>query len=102
MVPAPRLPRAVRRDHDRRVGILGDGGAVRALFLIRALRATILVVCLAVAWAAWRAGATSWLGLALVVAAEETWETSVVAAALRRELRGTPSPRRPSSDASSA
>jgi hypothetical protein len=66
-----------------------DRGAARALCLTRALRATILVVCIATAFAAWTSGSTTVLGLALVVAAEETWETTVVVAALRLQLRGT-------------
>jgi hypothetical protein len=69
------------------------GGASRALLLTRLLRATILVVCGIAAVAAWMAGATTVVGLAVVIAAEETWETSVVVAALRRQLRGEPLPR---------
>jgi hypothetical protein len=71
-----------------------DLGARRALLLTRLVRATILVVCGTTAAAAWIAGASSVVGLALVIAAEETWETSVVVAALRRQLRGEPLPRR--------
>ena len=70
-----------------------DLGASRALLLTRLLRATILVVCLPTAAAAWMLGSSTLLGLALVIAAEETWETSVVVAALRRQLRGEPPPR---------
>jgi hypothetical protein len=70
-------------------------GAARALRLIQALRATILAVCLAAGTAAWLAGSPVGLGLALVIAAEETWETTVVVAALRRQLRGAPAPRAP-------
>ena len=70
-----------------------DLGASRALVLTRLLRATILVVCLATAAAAWMLGSPTVVGLALVIAAEETWETSVVVAALRRQLRGEPLPR---------
>lgn len=66
----------------------GNDGARTALLLTRILRAGILVVCLGVAGAAWLAEATTLMGLALVIAAEETWETSVVVAALRRQLRG--------------
>lgn len=69
---------------------LGDFGAARALLLTRILRATILVVCAASAYAAWVTDSSTVLGLALVIAAEETWETSVVIAALHRELRGAP------------
>ena len=70
-----------------------DLGASRALVLTRLLRATILVVCLATAAAAWTLRSPTVVGLALVIAAEETWETSVVVAALRRQLRGEPLPR---------
>ena len=70
-----------------------DLGASRALLLTRLLRATILIVCGATAAAAWMVGASTVVGLALVIAAEETWETSVVVAALRRQLRGDPLPR---------
>ena len=70
-----------------------DLGATRALLLTRLLRATILVVCAATAVASWMVGASTVVGLALVIAAEETWETSVVVAALRRQLRGEPLPR---------
>jgi len=70
-----------------------DLGASRALLLTRLLRATILIVCGATAAAAWMVGASTVVGLALVIAAEETWETSVVVAALRRQLRGEPLPR---------
>jgi hypothetical protein len=76
-----------------RMHALTDFGAGRALLLMRALRAGILVVCLATAGAAWATGSSTLLGLALVIAAEETWETSVVVAALRRQLRGAPLPR---------
>lgn len=69
-----------------------DFGPARALLLTRALRATILLVCLATAGIAWSLGSPTVTGLALVIAAEETWETSVVVAALRRQLRGEPSP----------
>jgi hypothetical protein len=71
---------------------LADGGARRALLLMRALRAAIVVACLATAAAAWNTGAHTVFGLALVIVAEETWETSVVIAALRRQVHGTPSP----------
>lgn len=74
------------------VDITTDAGAARALVLTRVLRATILLVCLATAGAAWWLGSSTVMGLALVIAAEETWETSVVVAALRRQLRGTPLP----------
>jgi len=67
----------------------GDGGASRALLMMRALRAAIVIVCLATAGIAWVTGATTLLGLALVIVAEETWETSVVIAALRRQVHGT-------------
>jgi hypothetical protein len=70
------------------VDVTTNDGARTALFLTRLLRAGILVVCLAVAGAAWLAGATTLMGLALVIAAEEAWETSVVVAALRHQLRG--------------
>jgi hypothetical protein len=76
------------------MSLVGDGGAARALSMIRVLRATIVVACAICAYAAWSAGSSTGLGLALVVAIEETWETSVVVAALRRELRGIPTPRR--------
>jgi hypothetical protein len=69
-----------------------DFGPARALLLTRMLRATILVVCLVTAGIAWSLGAPTVAGLALVIAAEEAWETSVVVAALRRQLRGEPSP----------
>ncbi len=69
-----------------------DFGPARALRLTRVLRATILVVCLATAGIAWSLGSPTVAGLALVIAAEETWETSVVVAALRRQVRGDPSP----------
>jgi hypothetical protein len=64
-----------------------DGGARRALLLMRLLRASILVVCLATAGVAWTVGSTTMVTLALVIAAEEAWETSVVVAALRHQLR---------------
>ena len=70
-----------------------DLGATRALLLTRLLRATILIVCGVAAAAAWMVGASTVVGLALVIAAEETWETSVVVAVLRRQLRGDPLPR---------
>ena len=57
-----------------------DFGPARALLLTRALRATILVVCLVTAGIAWTLGAPTVAALALVIAAEETWETSVVVA----------------------
>ena len=63
-------------------------GADRALYLMRILRATICARCLAGAGAAWMAGSTPALGLALVILVEEMWECSVVVAALRREARG--------------
>ena len=62
-------------------------GPERALQLTRALRAVILLACAATAIAAWAAGSTTVLGLAAVIAAEEAWETSVVVAALRRQLQ---------------
>ena len=68
-------------------------GARTALLLTRLLRAGILVVCLGVAGAAWLAGATTLMGLALVIAAEETWETSVVVSALHHQLHGADQPR---------
>ena len=68
-----------------------DFGPARALLLTRVLRATILLVCLVTAGIAWSFGSPTVAGLALVIAAEETWETSVVGAALRRQLRGEPS-----------
>ncbi len=71
---------------------LDDSGAGRALLLMRALRTGILVVCLATAGVAWVMGSTTVLGLALVIVAEECWETSVVIAALRRQVRDTPPP----------
>ena len=67
-----------------------DFGPARALVLMRVLRAGILAACLATAGAAWAMGSSTVLGLALVIAAEETWETSVVVAALRRQLRSMP------------
>jgi hypothetical protein len=76
---------------------MGEGasfGAERALRLMRIMRAGILVLCLAGAAAAWVAGSPTVLGLALVIAAEEMWECSVVVAALRRESRGAPLPLR--------
>ena len=63
-------------------------GADRALLLMRILRAGILLVCCAVAGAAWMAGSRTVLGLAIVIAAEEMWECSVVVAALRRATLG--------------
>jgi hypothetical protein len=69
-----------------------DFGPARALLLTRVLRATILVVCVVTAGIAWSLGSPTVAALALVIAAEETWETSVVVAALRRQLRGEPSP----------
>jgi hypothetical protein len=68
---------------------IGNDGARTALLLTRLLRAGILVVCLGVAGAAWVTGATTVMGLALVIAAEETWETSVVVAALRHQIRSS-------------
>jgi hypothetical protein len=65
-------------------------GAERALLLMRVLRAGIGGLCVAGAGAAWMAGSTTALGLALVILAEEMWECSVVVAALRRESRGAP------------
>ena len=70
-----------------------DFGPERALLLTRALRATLLVTCLVTAGVAWTLGSSTVVGLALVIAAEETWETSVVVAALRRQLRGDAPPR---------
>jgi len=70
-----------------------DFGPERALLLTRALRATILVACCVTAGIAWTLGSPTVVGLALVIAAEETWETSVVVAALRRQLRGEGPPR---------
>lgn len=70
----------------------GDTGADRALLMMQALRAGIVTVCLATAGAAWAMEWRTVFGLALVIAAEEIWETSVVIAALRRQLRGTPQP----------
>ena len=67
-------------------------GADRALLLMRILRASILATCLAVGGAAWMAGSTTVLSLALVIAAEEMWECSVVMAALRRESHGAAVP----------
>jgi hypothetical protein len=61
--------------------------------MTRILRATILVACVAVASAAWTLGSSTVLGLALVIGAEEMWETTVVIGALRRQLAGTPAPR---------
>jgi hypothetical protein len=69
---------------------LGDFAAARALLLTRLLRATILVACAVSAYAAWVMDSPTVAGLALVIAAEETWETSVVISALRRDLRGAP------------
>ena len=69
-----------------------DVGPARALLLTRALRATILVVCLVTAGIAWTLGSPTVAGLARVIAAEETWETSTVVAILRRQLRGEPAP----------
>jgi hypothetical protein len=70
-------------------------GPERALVLTRALRAGILLTCVATAALAWALGSTTVIGLALVIAAEETWETSVVVAALRRQLRDHPPLGRP-------
>ena len=69
-------------------------GAARALRLTRMLRATILVVCLGVATGAWMLDARTVAALAIVIALEETWETSVVVAALRRQVGGAPVPHR--------
>ncbi len=63
-------------------------GADRALFLMRLLRAGIVGLCLVAAAAGCAAGSPTVTGLALVIAAEEAWECSVVVAALRRETRG--------------
>lgn len=71
-----------------------DFGPARALLLTRLLRATILVLCLTTAGIAWALESPTIAGLALVIAAEETWETSVVVAALRRQLRGEAAPSR--------
>ena len=68
--------------------LVGTRGAARALAMVRALRATIVLACGATAVVAWTRGATTLLGLAIVIAVEETWETSVVVSALRRQLRG--------------
>ncbi|MEO6029084.1 MAG: hypothetical protein ABIR79_19635 [Candidatus Binatia bacterium] len=65
-------------------------GAARALLLMRILRAGILTVCCAAAVAAWMAGSRTVLALAIVIAAEEMWECSVVVAALRRAALGAP------------
>jgi hypothetical protein len=65
-------------------------GAERALVLMRFLRTGILVLCLVAAGAGWAAGSPTVVGLALVIAAEDAWECSVVVAALRREAGGTP------------
>ncbi len=62
-------------------------GPERALLLTRALRAVILLGCLTAAGVAWWMGSPTVMGLALVIAAEETWETSVVVSALRHQLR---------------
>jgi hypothetical protein len=80
----------MQRDHDRDVDFLGDFGAARALLLTRVLRATILALCSASAYAAWVMESPTVVGLALVIAAEETWETSVVIAAVRRGLGAAP------------
>jgi hypothetical protein len=69
-----------------------DAGARRALLLVRALRAAIVVTCLTTAGVAWTMGAHAVFGLALVIVAEEAWETSVVIAALRRQLHGVSFP----------
>ena len=69
-------------------------GADRALLLMRILRASILATCLVVGGVAWMAGSTIVPSLALVIAAEEMWECSVVVAALRRESRGAAVPPR--------
>ncbi len=66
-------------------------GADRALMLMRFLRAGILLACCAVAGAAWTVGSSTVLALAIVIAAEEMWECSVVVAALRRAARGATS-----------
>lgn len=72
---------------------IGDVGATRALVLTRLLRAAILGVCATTAVVAWLHDATTIAALALVIGLEEAWETSVVVAALRRQLRGARSPR---------
>lgn len=69
-------------------------GAARALALTRLLRAAILGACATTAVAAWLHDATTVAALALVIGVEEAWETSVVVAALRRQLRGARAPRR--------
>ena len=83
------VPPPSRLEHDREV----DTGARQALLLIRFFRAAMLVVCLGTAAAAWILGSPTVLGLALVIAAEETWETSVVVSALRHQLRNPPARR---------
>jgi hypothetical protein len=60
-------------------------GAPGALRLVRGLRAVILAVTLPTAAIAWLAGAPVLAGLALVIAAEETLETTTVIRALRRD-----------------
>lgn len=75
------------------MAIANDIGATRAVQLTRLLRAGILVGCAAAASVAWFHGATTVAALAVVVALEEAWETSVVVAALRRQMRGVPGPR---------
>lgn len=73
---------------------IGDEvGAARALLLTRLLRAGILFACGVTLLVAWARGATTVAALAVVIALEETWETSVVVAALRRQLRGAGVPR---------
>ena len=71
---------------------LDDVGARRALLLMRALRAAIVVTCFTTAGVAWTMGAHTVSALALVIVAEEAWETSLVIAVLRRQVHGAPSP----------
>lgn len=67
-------------------------GADRALLMMRILRAGVFGLCCAAAGAAWMAGSPTVLGLAVVIAAEEMWECSVVVAALRRAADGAATP----------
>lgn len=66
-----------------------ETGIHRALLLMRVLRVGLLVACLVTAGVAWALGSRTIVALAVVIAAEEAWETSVVVAALRHHLQAT-------------
>jgi hypothetical protein len=89
------LPPRWRERHDGDVTIANHSGARRAVGMTRALLALILVVCAAAAALAWVMESPTVFALALVIAAEETWEISVVLGALRRERRAVRAPLAP-------